>query len=94
VFAVTEAGSRITVAVDRPTRSVSLQGEWWYRGEYAVEGHERGALVTHRVVNVAPSYRWAVGFVSRGPLRAAPAGFAGLLTALGGRLDCAAYVLD
>jgi hypothetical protein len=93
VFTVTQAGSRITVTVDPAARSVALQGEWWYRGVTSVTGHERGALVTHQIFNVAPAHRWAVRFVSRGPLAAAPAGFAEHLTALGAHLNCATHLL-
>jgi hypothetical protein len=92
-FTVTRDGSVITVTVDRDARSVSQQGEWWYRGVTSVEDDERGALVVHRVLNVAEGHRWAVRFVSRGPVHAAPTSFAKLLGELGEQLDCAAYPL-
>ncbi|MFI7597071.1 hypothetical protein [Actinoplanes sp. NPDC049681] len=92
-FTVTTDGSMITVTIDRAARSVVQQGEWWYRGVTSVEPDERGSLVVHRIFNVAPGHRWAVRFVSRGPLHAAPTAFAKLLGGLGERLDCAAYPL-
>ncbi|MEV8507468.1 hypothetical protein AB0368_21990 [Actinoplanes sp. NPDC051475] len=92
-FTVTKDGSMITVTIDRAARSVVQQGEWWYRGVTSVEPDERGSLVVYRIFNVAPGHRWAVRFVSRGPLHAAPTAFAKLLGGLGERLDCAAYPL-
>ena len=91
-FVVTDNGSKITVTVDRAARSVTQQGEWWYRGVTAVEPDRRGTVVVHRILNVAPRHRWAVRFVSRGPLAAAPAAFAGHLARLGEQLHCAAWV--
>ncbi|GLY95546.1 hypothetical protein [Actinoplanes sp. NBRC 103695] len=91
-FTVTKDGSRITVAVDRQERSVSQQGEWWYRGVTTVEPDPRGARVIHRIYNVAPGRRWAVRFVSRGPLNAAPVAFAAQLTEIGRALNANAWV--
>lgn len=93
-FTVTKDGSRITLVVDRPARSVSQQGEWWYRGVTSVEPDPRGARVVHRIYNVAPGRRWAVRFVSRGPLNAAPATFAAHLAAIGRELNAKAWVED
>jgi hypothetical protein len=92
-FTVVLEGSTITVTLDRATRSIAQQGEWWYRGVTSVEPDERGSLVLHRIFNVAPGHRWAVRFVSRGPLAAAPTAFAKVLGGLGEQLDCAAYPL-
>jgi hypothetical protein len=93
-FTVRRSGSRFTVTVDRAARSVAMHGEWWYRGETSVTPEPRGALVTHRVFDVAESRPWAVRFVSRGPLLAAPATFADHLRVLGEQLGCPAYPLD
>ena len=93
-FTVTRNGSRITVVVDHAARSVSQQGEWWYRGVTSVEPDPRGARVVHRIYNVAPGQRWAVRFVSRGPLHAAPAEFAAQLAQLGRDLGVEAWVED
>ncbi|MET8147041.1 hypothetical protein ACIBSW_04480 [Actinoplanes sp. NPDC049668] len=92
-FTVVLEGSTLTVTLDRAARSIAHQGEWWYRGVTSVEADDRGALVIHRIFNVAPGHRWAVRFVSRGPLAAAPTTFAKLLSGLGEQLDCAAYPL-
>src|SRR5690349_5077076 len=92
-FTIVREGSTITVTLDRAARSVTQQGEWWYRGVTSVEPDDRGSLVLYRIFNVAPGHRWAVRFVSRGPLHAAPTAFAKLLGGLGERLDCAAYPL-
>jgi hypothetical protein len=87
-------GSRIIVTVDRPARTVVQQGEWWYRGVTAVHPDPRGAQVVHQIFNVAAGHGWAVRWVSRGPLGAAPATFAAQIAALGTELHCAAWVLD
>jgi hypothetical protein len=89
---VTLNGSRITVTVDRAARSVTQQGEWWYRGVTTVRPDPRGARVVHQIFNVSPRHGWAVRFVSRGPLAAAPAAFAAHLEQLGRQLNCAAWV--
>jgi hypothetical protein len=90
---MTENGSRITMTVDRTGRSVALQGEWWYRGVTSVRPDPRGARVIHQIFNVAQGQRWAVRFVSRGPLNAAPASFAATIEKLGEQLHCAAWVV-
>ena len=93
-FVVVHEGSRISVTVDPVARTVSQQGEWWYRGVYEVQPDQRGSQVVFRVLNVAPRARWAVRFVARGPLRAAPAQFAGQIERLGRQLGTAAWVDD
>jgi hypothetical protein len=93
-FVVTLNGSRLAVTVDRAARSVSMQGEWWYRAVTTVEPDPRGAQVVHQIFNVAPGNRWAVRFVSRGPVNAAPATFRTHLDQLGLALNCAAWVIE
>jgi hypothetical protein len=93
-FVVDQDGSRMTVTVDRAGRSVSLQGEWWYRGVTSVEPDPQGSRVVHRIFNVARGNGWAVRFVSRGPLNAAPRSFAETVRRLGQQLGVAARVLD
>ena len=93
VFAVTLDGSRMTVAIDRDALMVTVRGEWWYQGVTSVEPDDRGALVVHRVYNVAPGHGWAVRFVSRGPVNAAPGTFTANLSELGAALGCKAYVI-
>jgi hypothetical protein len=93
-FVVVQDGSRLTVSVDRGHRSVALQGEWWYRGVTSVEPDPRGSRVVHRIFNVAPGHGWAVRFVSRGPLNAAPGRFAETIRGLGELLGVSAWVVD
>jgi len=92
-FVLMRDGSRITVQVDRAARAVSFQGEWWYKGVTSVEPDARGSQVIHRVFNVAEGNGWAVRFVSRGPLRAAPGRFAEEVRLLGERLGVKASVI-
>ena len=91
-FVVIKDGSRLSVTVDRAARSVSLQGEWWYRGVTTVEPDPRGSRVVHRIFDVASGHGWAVRFVSRGPLNAAPAEFAAQIRRLGDILGVATHV--
>jgi hypothetical protein len=93
-FVVVRDGSRLAVRVDRAARSVTRQGEWWYRGVTSVEADPRGSQVIHRVFNVAEGNAWAVRFVSRGPLRAAPEAFAAQVRQIGERLGVRAWLLD
>lgn len=93
-FVLLLQGSRITVTVDRAARSVTQQGEWWYRGVTSVEPDPRGARVVHRIYDIAPGHRWAVRMVSRGPLRAAPATFAVQLEQLSREVGAPAWVED
>ncbi|MFG1989382.1 hypothetical protein ACGFJ7_05280 [Actinoplanes sp. NPDC048988] len=91
-FEVVQDGSKITVAVDRAARSVTIEGAWWYRGVTSVEPDDRGSLVRFRMFNIAQGNGWAVRFVSRGPINAAPREFAALLTRLGTELNAKAWV--
>ena len=93
-FVVVRDGSRITVTVDRAARSVAQQGEWWFRSVTSVEPDPRGSRVVHRIFNVARGHGWAVRFVSRGPLAAAPGQFAATVRRLGDRLGVPAHVVD
>ncbi|BCJ42996.1 hypothetical protein GCM10010168_02630 [Actinoplanes ianthinogenes] len=93
-FVVVRDGSRLTVRVDRAARSVTREGEWWYRGVTSVQPDPRGSLVIARILNIARGNRWAVRWVARGPLNAAPAGFAADLDHLGRELGVPAWALD
>lgn len=44
---------------------ISLQGGWWYRGEWHLEPREDGTLVRHSVYNVATRARWGVGLANK-----------------------------
>jgi hypothetical protein len=65
--------------VDRHTRTIVLQGGYWYRGEYVVEPDGSGSVVRYTIVNVAPPPRALGALTGRGELRAAPANFRSLL---------------
>jgi hypothetical protein len=93
-FVVVRDGSRLTVTVDRAAREVTEQGEWWFRSTTTVEPDPRGSRVVHRVFNVAEGHGWAIRFLSRGPLNAAPQRFAEGIHHLGEQLGAAAWVLD
>ena len=93
-FVVVRQGSRLTVTVDRAARSVAQEGEWWFRSVTAVEPDPRGSQVVHRIFNVAKGNAWAVRFVSRGPLNAAPGQFAEAVRRLGEELGVAAWVVE
>src|SRR5919112_4711637 len=69
-FVLSIDGSRITVTVDRPARTLVQEGEWWYRAVTSVHPDPRGAQVVHQIFNVAAGHGWAVRMVSRGPLGA------------------------
>jgi hypothetical protein len=92
-FEVVQDGSRITVAVDRAARSVTIEGAWWYRGVTSVEPDPRGSRVVFRMFNIADGHGWAVRFVSRGPINAAPAQFAEHIRRLGDTVGAPARVL-
>jgi len=91
-FVVVHDGSRVAVTVDPASHTIAQQGEWWYRGVYQVEPDQRGSRVEFRILNVAPRARWAVRFVARGPLGAAPAQFADQMHDLGAALGVKAWV--
>jgi hypothetical protein len=77
--------------------TVSLQGGWWYRGEWSVEPHPEGALLVHRVFNVARWVRWGVPMANRffiGFAGRTRQGFTESLTRLGGRLGCATRLVQ
>jgi hypothetical protein len=93
-FVLNVDGSRLTVEVDRAARSVSQQGEFWYRGVTRVEPDPRGAQVIHEIFNVADRQRWAVRFLARGPVNSAPATFRSQLEDLGRELHCAAWLIE
>jgi hypothetical protein len=91
-FVVVHDGSRLTVRVDHTARSVTQEGEWWYRGVTAVEPDPRGSMLVTRIYNIAAGHHWAVRMVSRGPLQAAPTAFATQLEHLSRELGVAAWV--
>ncbi|MGR6917490.1 hypothetical protein ACU635_24915 [[Actinomadura] parvosata] len=54
-----------TSTVEVSGHTIAFQGGWWYRGEWSVEPHPQGALVVHRVFNVAQRLRWGVPLANR-----------------------------
>ncbi|MDL4774113.1 MULTISPECIES: hypothetical protein [Thermomonosporaceae] len=78
------------VTVNEAERRVSLQGDWWYRGEHIVKEHDGGSLIQYQVYNIASgATRWMVPLVapSNGKLRD---GFQELLRGLGQSLRAGA----
>lgn len=51
--------SGVHTDADRATNTISYWGNWWYRGEDSVEPHPEGALLVHRVYNIARQGNWA-----------------------------------
>ncbi|MFI6102200.1 hypothetical protein ACIA8G_42180 [Lentzea sp. NPDC051213] len=45
--------------VDRDQGVIAYWGNWWYRGEDTLRAHPEGALLTHRVYNIAKQGNWA-----------------------------------
>lgn len=45
--------------VDRAQGVIAYWGDWWYRGEDTLHPHPEGALVVHRVYNIAKQGNWA-----------------------------------
>ncbi|GLZ36313.1 hypothetical protein Lesp02_85000 [Lentzea sp. NBRC 105346] len=64
-----------TVDADPERGLFAIQGGWWYRGEYTVKPHEKGALLTLRVYNVAADKRVLVPLVQFGMDQAVTDGF-------------------
>jgi hypothetical protein len=58
-------GPSLTVEKDRVNGFYSVQGGWWYRGEYQLEQVAGGTRITHRVLNVAKTGRWAVPLANK-----------------------------
>ena len=46
--------------VDRERGVIAYWGDWWYRGEDSLHLHPEGALLRHRVHNIARQGNWAV----------------------------------
>ncbi|HEY0532027.1 MAG TPA: hypothetical protein VGD29_10555 [Actinoplanes sp.] len=93
-YVVVRDGSRLTVTVDRAAREIAEQSEWWFRSTTAVEPDPRGSQVVHRVYDVAEGNGWAIRFLARGPVNAAPHRFAEVMRRLGEELGAAAWVVD
>jgi hypothetical protein len=93
-FTVRMATYAMVVEVAGPT--FATQGGWWYRGEYTVESHPAGTLLTHRVFNVANWGRWGVPLANRffvGFARNTRDGFGAGLQLIGKELNCSTHLL-
>ncbi|MGP3910810.1 hypothetical protein [Nonomuraea sp. 10N515B] len=80
-----------TSTVEVAGHTISLQGGWWYRGEWSVEPHPEGTLLVHRVFNVAQWARWGVPLANRmfvGFADSTRAAFMEELARIGHRLGC------
>jgi hypothetical protein len=80
-----------TSTVEVAGHAIAFQGGWWYRGEWSVEPHPEGALLVHRVFNVAQWMRWSVPLANRffiGFAANTRQGFAERLGQIGRTLGC------
>lgn len=85
-----------TVAEDQAGGTVSLQGGWWYRGEWSVAAHPEGTLLVYRVYNVAGSPYWTVALANKlfiGYGKQTRRAAAASLARLGEELACPARLL-
>ncbi|MEO5921840.1 MAG: hypothetical protein ABIQ01_11935 [Pseudolysinimonas sp.] len=76
-------------AADPASRRIVVQGDYWYRGEYAVEPDPDAtdaAIVRHVIVNVVPGWHVLGALTGRKVVREAPKAFAALLAELGAQL--------
>src|SRR5947209_466539 len=48
------------IEIDRPRRTLAVEGRWWFRGVYSLEPHPSGTLVVYRVYDIARTARWLV----------------------------------
>jgi hypothetical protein len=79
----------IQLQIDPKQLTVTIEGQWWYRGVTAVEPADRGSLVVSRVYNIAPrASRWLVRFVHHHEEVAFRMNHAQLIKAIGRRLGC------
>ncbi len=66
-FTVRGAPSTISVDLDKDRSMIAMEGGWWYRGEHWIQASNRGARITHRVLNIAGvGSRWFVPLANRG----------------------------
>lgn len=91
----TPDGGKQRIELDPTRHSITIAGEWWYRGVYALEPHTRGSLLVYRVYNIAPGIgRW-VAQLMQGPqhARGMRQHIASLLRLVGDRLECQVTLL-
>lgn len=87
---------KVIFEIDPQRCSIAAEGEWWYRGVYAVTPHTRGSLVTYSVYNIAPGIGWWAAQFIQGPghARDMRTQLAQRLDEIGRRLGCKAYLAD
>lgn len=81
-FGHLQGGDQGQSLVDEASRTVIVQGNWWYRGEYRARPEGTGTVLEFEIVNVAPTWHWAAPFAGRTEIREAPTAFQALLTEL------------
>jgi hypothetical protein len=75
---------------DPASRRIVVQGDYWYRGEYAVDPDPDaagGSIVRHQIVNVAPGWHALGALTGRKVVRGAPKQFAALVEELTAQLS-------
>ncbi|RZS38927.1 hypothetical protein EV193_104138 [Herbihabitans rhizosphaerae] len=63
--AVQPDGYQVHVDVDRDRRTLGVQGNWWYRGEYRLEPDPAGTRIVYSVFNVAKRGRALVPLANK-----------------------------
>lgn len=85
---------KIRVEIDSRAHTLTTQGEWWYRGVYAIERHPHGSRIIYHVYNIAPGIGWWGAQLVQGPqhARTMRTQLGTLIQKLGERLHCAVYM--
>lgn len=76
----------VSVDADPDAATVGLQGQFWYRGEYAFAPHRDGTEITYRIVNVSGSPDAVIGLWQRKVLNRQQRDLDAFAAALPGRL--------
>jgi len=56
-------GHKEFIEIDKANHTLAMQGEWWYRGLYALKELPEGTKVTLNVYNVAERFRWVASLM-------------------------------
>lgn len=56
-------GHKEYITIDKVKHTLSIQGEWWYKGIYSLQEQEKKTLISLSVYNVAQNYRWAASLM-------------------------------
>ena len=76
------APDEVNFLADPDSRLIVLQGGWWYRGEYRVEGDPAGSRISFTLVNVAPTAHWAGPIAGRAVVRDSARAFEELVSSI------------